>query len=148
MTEDKALTERQRLEALAAFVPVFDSPDFVFGRWEQPPAEPDGSLRFAYFVPSPEAEAFLGEVGRGGWIINGFDWKAWNGTPEAVGLRRGDGFERATPIALARLLTALVRQDRFVEGTLVEAHESGLLRRIVARAAALTQSPLPPASHR
>lgn len=140
MTEDQP-TERQRLEALAAFLPVFDLPDFVFGRWEQPPAEPDGSTRFAYFVPNPEAEAFLEEVGHGGWIIEGFDWKAWNGTPEAVGLRRGDGFERATPIALARLLTALIRQDRFVEGTLVEAHESGLLRRIVARAADLAEGP-------
>ena len=143
MAEDKALTERQRLEALAAFLPVFDSPGFIFGNWEQPPAEPDGSLRFASFVPSPDAQAFLEEVGRGGWVIDGFDWKAWNVTPEAVALRRGDGFERATPIALARLLTALIRQDRFVEGTLAEAHESGLLRRIAARAAELVETTPP-----
>jgi Family of unknown function (DUF6508) len=133
MAQDE-LTQRQRLEALAAFLPAFESPDFVFGAWDEPPA---GGLQLPHFALSPVAEEFLAEVGRGGWIINGFDWKAWNATPEAVSLRRGDGFDRATPIALARLLTALVRQDRFVEGTLVEAHESGLLRRIVARAAAL-----------
>jgi hypothetical protein len=143
MAEDEALTERQRLEALAAFLPVFDSPDFVFGQWADARTAAGGTLQFPHFDMSPEAEAFLAEVGRGGWIIDGFDWKAWNGTPEAVGLRRGDGFERATPIALARLLTALVRQDRFVEGTLVEAHEAGLLRRIVSRAAELV-GPTPP----
>lgn len=137
---DEALTELQRLQALAAFLPVFDSPDFVFGHWEEPPPEPDGTLRFPYFALGPDAQSFFEEVGRGGWVINGFDWKAWNGTPEAVALRRGDGFDRATPIALARLLTALVRQDRFVEGTLAEAHESGLLRRIVQRAASLANS--------
>ncbi len=137
------MTEPDRLRALAAFLAVFDSPDFVFGRWEQPAAESDGTGYFPQFVLSPQAEAFLAEVGRGGWIIDGFDWKAWNATPEAVGLRRGDGFDRATPIALARLLTALVRQDRFVEGTLAEAHEDGLLRRIVDRAASLAAPPTP-----
>lgn len=142
MTEEQ-LPERQRLEALAAFLPVFDSPEFVFGQWAESRTEGGGTLQLPHFDLSPEAEAFLAEVGRGGWIINGFDWKAWNVTPEAVALRRGDGFDRATPIALARLLTALVRQDRFVEGTLVEAHESGLLRRIVARAAELV-APTPP----
>ena len=137
MAEDQALTERQRLEALASFLPAFESPDFVFGGWDEPAA---GGLQFPHFTLSPAAEGFLAEVTDGGWIIEGFDWKAWNATPEAVALRRGDGFERATPIALARLLTALVRQDRFVEGTLAEAHEDGLLRRIVARAAALVES--------
>jgi hypothetical protein len=138
MADAESLTEQARLQALAAFLPMFDSPDFVFGHWEQPGPEPDGTKHFPYFVLSPEAESFFAEVGRGGWIIAGFDWKAWNVTPEAVGLRRGDGFARAMPIALARVLTALVRANRFVDGTLAEAHETGLLRRIVARAASLT----------
>lgn len=140
MSEDP---ERRRLEALAAFLPVFDSADFVFGQWEQPPPDPDGTLHFPYFVFRPDAQSFLEEVDRGGWVITGFDWTTWNSTPEAVSLRRGDGLARATPIALARLFTALVRQERFVEGTLAEAHESGLLRRIVARAASLIPPPTP-----
>jgi hypothetical protein len=43
----------------------------------------------------------------------------------------------ASPDDLARLLTAIVRSDRFVEGSLVGAFESGLLTRIAQRAAAL-----------
>ncbi len=40
---------------------------------------------------------------------------------------------------MERLLTALLRQDRFVEGLLGEAFESGLLTRIVRRASVLSE---------
>jgi hypothetical protein len=43
----------------------------------------------------------------------------------------------ATPDQLARLLTAIVRSDRFVEGSIAGAFDSGLLARIARRAAAL-----------
>lgn len=138
MAEAETLTERARLEALAAFLPLFDSADFVFGHWEHPPPEPDGTLRFPYFVLSPAAEVFFAEVGRGGWVIMGFDWMTWIGTEEGSALRAGsDALATATPLQLARLLTALVRGERFGEGTLAAAYERGLLRRIVGRAAAL-----------
>ena len=41
----------------------------------------------------------------------------------------------ATPRQIARSLTALKRQDRFVEGELAGAFESGLFGRILARVA-------------
>jgi hypothetical protein len=40
--------------------------------------------------------------------------------------------------ALAKLLTVIVRQDRFVEGTFQEVYQSGLLTRILHRAAVLS----------
>ena len=36
-----------------------------------------------------------------------------------------------------RLLTVCIRQDRFVDGALLDAFESGLIRRVVQRAADL-----------
>ena len=44
---------------------------------------------------------------------------------------------QATPEQLARLLTVCVREDRFCEGALESAFESGLLTRILERAAVL-----------
>ena len=41
---------------------------------------------------------------------------------------------------LARLLTTLVRGDRFADGTLAHAHESGLLRAIARRAEVLLRA--------
>ena len=46
----------------------------------------------------------------------------------------------ATPEQLAWLLTAIVRSDRFVEGSIEGAFESGLLARIARRAAALLEA--------
>jgi len=46
----------------------------------------------------------------------------------------------ATPEQLAMLLTAIVRSDRFVEGSIAGAFESGLLVAICRRAATLLES--------
>ena len=45
----------------------------------------------------------------------------------------------ASPEQLAHLLTRLVRQDRFSDGTLARAYTDGLLTRIVRRVARLLQ---------
>lgn len=121
------MDEPTGLEALAAFLPVFESPDFVFGHWEQPPPDEDGTMHFPYFVLNPDAERFMGTVGFHGWVLRGFDWIAWNATDEGIALRTAEGLSNATPQQLAQLLTALVRQDRFVEGALGQAYDEGLL---------------------
>lgn len=132
------LDERARLEALAALVPVLEAPDAAFGRWEAQWEDAEGRIHLPYFVPGPACEAFGAAVGRGGWVIFGFDWPAWASTAEAQALRRDPAaLAAATPDQLARLLTALVRSERFSEGTLDEAFESGLLARIARRAASL-----------
>jgi Family of unknown function (DUF6508) len=67
-----------------------------------------------------------------------FDWPQWKGTAEAKQLRDDpDVLARATPEQLAKLLTVCIRQDRFSEGTLQAAFETGLLTRILQRAKAI-----------
>ena len=125
-----------RLRELAGLVPVLGAPDVDFGRWEVPPPR-DGIYSFGYYVFGPAAEAFRAAVGRGGWIIIGFDWRSWMQTEEGRSLRdRPDAVAAATPDQLARLLTAIIRSDRFVEGSIEGAFKSGLLARIARRAAA------------
>jgi Family of unknown function (DUF6508) len=130
--------ELARLEELAALVPVLEAPDAVFGRWEGQREDAEGRIHLPYFEPGPACDAFRAAVGRGGWLIVGFDWPGWARADEAQALWKDPAaLAAATPDQLARFLTALIRSERFSEGTLDEAFESGLLARIARRAAVL-----------
>jgi hypothetical protein len=71
-----------------------------------------------------------------------FDWSAWMKTPEARELiDHPKRVATATPAQLAKLLTLYIRADRFNEGFLNSAFESGVLTAIVLRAEALLSCP-------
>lgn len=127
----------RRLLALAELVPILESDDADFGHWEVIP--PDGGVHhLPYYTFGPAGEAFRSAVGRGDWIISGFDWRTWLQTDEGRSLRdRHAAVAAAGPDQIARLVTAIVRSDRFVEGSIAGAYESGLLTGIARRAAAL-----------
>jgi hypothetical protein len=126
-----------RLRPLAELLPALESADADFGHWDTSPPV-DGVHRMPYFTLGPTAEVFISAVARGGWMMMGFDWMTWLRTGEGEALRdRPEALDTASPDDLARLLTAIVRSDRFVEGSMVGAFESGLLARIARRAAVL-----------
>ena len=80
----------------------------------------------------------------GSWVVAGFDWRTWLAGDEGRALRDDPGvISRATSDQLACLLTAIIRSDRFVEGSIVGAFESGLLARISRRARVLLDEPRP-----
>lgn len=83
-----------------------------------------------WFELSADADAFVAELGRYGWVFP-FDWGAWE--DETKRLIDTDGIEHADVATLRRLLILLVRSDRFVEGQLGWAMESGLVARILRR---------------
>jgi hypothetical protein len=129
-------SQRERLQALAAFVPLLSDARLGFGRWAGG-EERDGVLTIPWFSFSPEAERFMRTVYDYGFVRD-FDWPTWAGTAEAVALRDDpDALAQASIDQLERLLTCLVRGDRFAEGTLAGAFDSGLLLRIAQRAAVL-----------
>jgi hypothetical protein len=127
----------ERLQALADLVPVLGSADADFGHWETP-APVDGVHRMPYYELGPTAAAFRSAVARGDWIVFGFDWMTWLKTDDGQALRdRRDALAAASADDLGKLLTAIIRSDRFVEGSMAGAFESGLLTGIAQRAAAL-----------
>lgn len=129
-----APTLHERLEALAAFVPVFEAPGFTFGEWETPPGQ------MPWFRFSEGAMRFVTEAGRFGWVVPGFDWNAWTRTDEGQQFIADQRqVESATVTDLEHLLTAHIRQDRFIEGHLAWAFENGWLLAIARRAEALLQ---------
>ena len=124
---------RERLDALAAFMPEFESPEFEFGRMEAPPG------KMPYYTLSPLASSFVRTCYEMDWV-KPFDWAKWMRSPEATQLRSDPAaLESATWEQLSRVLTVVIRQDRFVEGALGSAFDSGLLGRVVRRASALAQ---------
>jgi hypothetical protein len=96
-----------------------------------------GSCTCRGFELSADAQAFVATLGNGGWIFV-FDWVSW--VDDARRIIETDGLERTDLLTLRKLFTLLVRRDRFVEGSLGEAFESGLVVRILYRLRAIAPS--------
>ena len=141
INDEKARPLQERLQALADFLPLFEQPGFEFGEWISNPKSETGVLTMPYYSWSETAHLFVKTAYDTGWVLN-FDWPAWKQTDEAISLRDDAAtLAAATPEQLARLLTLLIRQDRFAEGALVGSFKSGLLTNIVGRAAAMVKAP-------
>ena len=127
--------QRERLRAIGAFRAELESPHFVAGAWHR--SERRGTAwTMPWYELSPRAAAFVGVLS--GIMLRGFDWPAWTQTPEAKAIH-GDRsvLAGASPDDLARLATALIREDRFNEGALGDDFASGLMAAIARRAETL-----------
>jgi hypothetical protein len=127
----------ERLRGLAAVLPALEAPDADFGHWELPPPR-DGVGSLGWFEFGRTADAWRAAVGAGDWIASGFDWRTWLAGDDGRALRDDPGaIASATPDQLSWLLTAIIRSDRFTEGSIEGAFESGLLAAISRRARVL-----------
>jgi hypothetical protein len=134
-------------DGLAAFVTALEADDFEAGRWHDSEPLADGSFSMPWYELSATAEAFLRAVGEGGWLMPTFPWPTWAPTPEAIALRTDrDALAVATPEPLGKLLTMLIRENRFVEGALGDSFESGLMAAIARRAQVLAKADGRPAT--
>lgn len=127
----------ERLQALASFASVFSNDGFLAGSWRGG-LEDDRQIRqMPWFDLDEKAAEFMKATHDYGWVID-IDWPAWAQSPEARRLtREPTALENATAVELARMITVSVRRDRFCEGSLASDFESGLIARIVQRAAVL-----------
>ena len=130
-----------RFEPLAAMLPALEAADFEAGRWHDSERRADDVWTMPWYELGPTADAYLRAVGESGLMWTGFDWPSWAKTPEAIALH-GDreALARATPDQLAKLLTALIREDRFNEGALGDSFESGIMTAIARRAKELAET--------
>jgi hypothetical protein len=143
-------TDRDRLAGLVTFLPAFESPGFSFAELIPSKELSPGVFNFPYYSYSDTALAFTKAAYDLGWVGD-FDYATWMHTTHAKRLRDDRGvLARARAESLRRLLTVLIRHDRFVDGELAWAYESGLLTAIVRRASVLLDElnahspPLPP----
>ena len=138
MTYDPSDNFLYRPDGIIAFLPLFESHDFEFGHWKTPQSDEPDVLIPPYFSFSDTATNFVQAAYNYGWVLSDFDWQSWATTAEANALREDrSALETASPKKLAKLLTMLIRGDRFSEGTLLDAFNSGLLTNILRRARAM-----------
>ncbi len=123
-----------RLKSLTRFVPAFIAPGFQFATLHKPPPEPSGLIELPYYELSPEASAFVAAAHKFGWVT-WMQWSAWRGTERTRALMESpDRIGEATPDELSRLLTVYIRGNRFNDGYLKSAFDSGVIVAIVKRA--------------
>ena len=113
---------QQDWKPLIELIPKVESTS-KFGEWEE-----EGILS-PYSIEAPIVSQFLHIVYRLPIIIS-FDWGAWE---EGREIASNDDFDHDTldlPTK-CKLITAIVRNNRFCDGALVSAFESGLILRIL-----------------
>jgi Family of unknown function (DUF6508) len=137
MTNTQILSIKQRLRRVGQFSQVFKQNGFRFGKMVT--KDPDtGEFMMPYYSFSKEAERFIKTCYKCGWVLADLDLGTWKGTAEALELRDNpDAMAKATPDQIAKLLTVLIRLERFCSGSLANAFKSGLLVAILRRAIAL-----------
>lgn len=128
------------LRNIAAFAPILAAPDFVTGAWTEPQRSAEGAITMSWFQLSEPAAAFVAAIIR---------------EDVAVHYRKPvDDAARSTMIHMVEnpaaltdadveqigwILTYLLRADRFSEGSLAQAFDTGLMRAIAERAAVLSE---------
>ena len=138
MTEDLEPT-REALIALAAWSKRFEAADFRVGDWEGGAADADGVIQMPFMTWSADVERFVDEVDRNG-LVRPFDWMAWADTPLGHELiTNADVITTASAADLVRVLTTIIRAERFGEGHIEAAFERGIVQACALRARELTR---------
>lgn len=95
-----------------AFLPRFRAPGFVPGRWNTHEPTSDGVMQMPWVELSPEVEAFLRTLTQQEVTVP-FDWPTWVSDRGEQLVNDDTALAQADLDDLRRLLTALIRQDRF-----------------------------------
>ena len=128
----------QCMQEMTRYLPALEDPDFSPGEVHSGEKTESGSLIMPYVVLGDVAEEFVATAYERGWVLPGFDWVSWGRSEDAQELfSNPSALARAKPMQLLYLITAVIRQDRFSEGTLLNAFRAGLVLGIVRRAAAI-----------
>lgn len=116
------------------YLPLFEADGFVAGRPRGGVDDGSGIIEWPWVEYAPVVSAFVAALYDHGWIVP-FDWGSWQ--LEAEWLVVSGQVDMTDVGTLRRVLTVIVRSDRFCEGTLLRAFDDGLIVRILRRLNAL-----------
>lgn len=114
---------------LLGYVAKFEAPGFSYGEW--PDRERVGLVLELPAAPvlSPEAEAFVRDLRRAGFVLQDASWPLWRAEAQAV----RDGAEARDVEAVKRVFTVIVRTDQAMPGFLLHAMREGTVLRLLLR---------------
>ena len=108
------------------FIPLIQSSE-SFGEWKGLEKDSGGNIQLPYMVRSRVVQDFCNLIYELDLIV-GFDWSNWTAGRNIV---KEGNFKNLDTITLIKILTAIIRNDRFCEGALVEAFENGTIEKIL-----------------
>lgn len=130
--------EQQALKSLAGFLDRLSHPSFRAGEWVSARSDNDEVVHMPYVQFDSVAKEFIQAANDNRWLDTQFDWPEWAQSPEAARLIHDPcAIAAVEPKDLSRLVTVCIRRDKFSDGSLLNDFESGLILRIVQRAAAI-----------
>lgn len=100
-----------------------------YGEWSVGTSDEDAPLDLPHCTPVPLVSKFL-EVVYEIPIVVRFDWGSWDEGRE-IARNPNFNFDTIDLMAKCMLITAIVRNDRFCEGALVSAFQTGLILKIL-----------------
>ena len=115
-------------QPLFELIPVIQSTS-EFGVMTSEEKNNNGVLQIPYLLEAPVVAKFV-EIVYDLPVMMKFDWSVWAEGREIVRNKNFD-FDRLDIPTKCKLITAIVRNDRFCEGALVSAFESGLILKII-----------------
>ncbi|GAA3254398.1 hypothetical protein GCM10020258_12110 [Sphingomonas yabuuchiae] len=126
------------LRNIAAFAPILAAPDFVTGAWTEPRRSAEGVITMAWFDLSEPASAFVAAIATED--VSAHYRKPVDEEARAALMHMAEhpsAIADASIDQIAWILTFQLRADRFSEGALARAFETGLMRAIAERAVVL-----------
>jgi hypothetical protein len=133
LIENKPTPSADDIRALIRYLPILEATNFSAGEM----VCKDGHFPFA--VLSANASRFVRELHERGFVY-AFEWPAWADEAQRY-FNQHALLEEASLDTIRRLFFVLVRQERFCEGTLLDAFQSGLMVALLRRLERLPEAP-------
>ena len=115
-------------EPLLALIPRIESMD-KFGEYKQPKQNVAKVGAIPYYIPVDIVYQFS-EIVCSMPIMIAFDWVKWD-EGRKIARDKNFDFDSTNLTTKCKLITAIIRNNRFCEGALVSAFESGLILKIL-----------------
>lgn len=114
-------------QPLLDLIPIIEETTVFSEVWEHETSR-DQTIKSPLDTPAKIVQEFL-DIVYSIPIIIAFDWARWDKGREMT--KPDFNLDSADLVAKCKLVTAIVRNDRFCEGALISAFESGLILRIL-----------------
>lgn len=129
--DQKPLPGSDDIRALLKFLPIFERPDFMFGKEEGGEKRDDGVITMPYYTMSDDASRFHSTLYQHGFIRS-FDWGSWKHKADRY-VNDPSLLNSAELETLCKLLTLHARAERFCDGHLASMYDCGHLLALLHR---------------
>ena len=115
-------------EKLFDILPELEKPQ-LFGQLKGMVKSEDGTISMPYWDWSKIISDFLRIINELNLVID-FDWGSWE-EGKAILKKEKQDFGSLDAVTLCKLMTAIIRSDRFMDGALISRFEDGTMQKII-----------------